>query len=141
MRIEDLTIGELRKLVEPLSAMHQREATAVIASHGNVLSKLTTAIGSADAKFVYHRLKKLLGQEPPVIPPYGMAHAWYSPSKAEFGTVFYRNEKGEEVEVTAIISNSNEPPYKGDFEYRGLIFRDQCVRRGVPHKERWLNSK
>lgn len=63
MRIEDLTIGELRKLVEPLCGMHQRDAMSAIASHGNSIDKLTDAIGWDDAKFIYHRLKELLASK------------------------------------------------------------------------------
>lgn len=61
--VEDLTIGELRKLVEPLCGMHQRDAMSVIASHGNSVSKLADAIGWDDAKFIYHRLKELLASK------------------------------------------------------------------------------
>ena len=60
--IESLTIGELRKLVEPLCGMHQRDAMAVIASHGNSISKLADAIGWEQAKFIYGRLRELLNK-------------------------------------------------------------------------------
>lgn len=60
--VESLTIGELRKLVEPLCGMHQRDAMSVIASHGNSIGKLADAIGWEQAKFIYGRLKELLSK-------------------------------------------------------------------------------
>lgn len=60
--IESLTIGELRELVEPLSAMGRRDAMGVIASHGNSLHMLISALGSLDGVFIYGRLKELLNK-------------------------------------------------------------------------------
>lgn len=63
MNIEDLTIGELRKLVEPLSARDRREAMTVIATCGNSIYSLSLNLGMDTGKFVYLRVKEFLASK------------------------------------------------------------------------------
>lgn len=74
-----------------------------------------------------------------------MQHAWYSAKMAErTGTVFYRRENGEEVEVTSVSDDAACPLMWDDAEYRGVVVA--WVRKGRyaawacnpgPQKMRW----